>query len=305
MRQLTASLFIGSVLFAAGCNTWMHRGGGTVADNTPTGEQIPTTAKELVEYLNICSSRLNSVKTDLDMDCRANGQSVGLAAGMVCEKPRNLRLRGKLAGQAACDIGSNNEEFWYWIKQDDQPLYHCSYDAMARGNVPLPFPFQPDMVMAALGMAEYNPDPNRYEVKVLAKTVELSEESISAAGKPIRKVTVFARGRVDQNDIVKGRPQVIEYKIRDAQGKDLCKATVERVRYERGAIVPQKLRLSWPAERMELALTLRSVEVNSVDAQRNADLFRREGLPYKSFDLARGVPDAGSTSIQRTRGSMR
>jgi hypothetical protein len=303
MRQLTRRLLVLSVILATGCNTWMHRGGGTVADATPTGEQIPTTAKELVDYLNVCSSRVTSIKSDMDMDCKAQGQSVGLGAVMVCEKPRNLRLRGKLVAQPACDIGSNNDEFWYWIKQDDPPyLYHCSYDAMARGNVRLPFPFQPDVVMAGLGMAEFNPDPNRYEVKVLAKTVELSENTVSAQGQQVRKITVFARTKVETAELARGRPQVLEYKICDARGQDICKATVERVSVERGAIVPQRVRFSWPAAKMELALTLKSVVVN---APLNRESFSRSDLPYRSFDLARWAPDAGSTSIERVRGSLR
>jgi hypothetical protein len=304
MRKLTATLCVGCLL-AGGCNPLMHRNGGTVAENAPTGEQIPTGAKELVGYLNECSGRLNSLRSDLDLDCKAKGQSVGLGGALVCEKPRNLRLRGTLTGQSVCDIGSNNEEFWYWIKQEDQPLYHCSYEAMARGNVPLPFPFQPDMVMAALGMADFNPDPTRYQVKVLTNTVELSESVTSPSGRPVQKVTVFARGRVDEVAMKKGRPQVVGYKIRDERGVDVCTAIVDRVTVERGAVVPQKIRLNWPAEKMDLALTLRSVKVNSVDQQLAATAFSRAGLPYRSFDLARGTPDPSSGGIMRTRGSMR
>jgi hypothetical protein len=221
---------------------------------------------------------------------------------MLCDKPRNFRLKGTFAGSTACDIGSNNEEFWYWIKRDDPPyLYHCSYDAMARGNVPLPFPVQPDMVMAALGMADYNPDPAHYEVKVLANRVELSENTVSAQGKRVQKVTVFARGKVDEKDLFKGRPQVVEYKIRDEQGQEVCKATVESVTVEHGAIVPRKLRLTWPAQRMELGLTLHKVETNT---RVSTEAFTRSNLPYQSFDLARRSLDAGQTSIQRVRGSQ-
>jgi hypothetical protein len=280
----------------------MHRGGGTVADNTPTGEQIPTTAKELVEYLNVCSSRVSSVRSSLDLDCKAKGQSAGLEGVMVCEKPRNFRLRGTVVGSQECDIGSNKDEFWYWIKRDNPPyLYHCSYDAMGRGNVRLPFPFQPDMVMAALGMAEFNPDPNAYEVKVLPKTVELSENTVSAQGQQVKKITVFARSRMELPELTKGRPQILEYKVCDAQGQDICKASVERVTVRGGAIVPQRVRLSWPAAQMELAMTLKTIEVNS---QLNPLAFSRTDLPYRSFDLARWTPDAGSTSIQKVRGSQ-
>jgi hypothetical protein len=52
---------------------------------------------------------------------------------------------------------------------------------------------------------------------------------------------------------------------------------------------------------MELAMTLKTVEVNS---RINPQAFDRNELPYKSFDLARWTPDAGATSIQKVRGSQ-
>jgi hypothetical protein len=308
MRRLTAVLFVGPMVLATGCQSWLHRGTGAAADNAPATaeQQVPATTKELVEYLNVCSSRVASIKSDgMWMDCKAGSSTIGLNANMICEKPRNFRLRGFLASQCACDLGSNNEEFWYWIKQDDPPfLYHCSYEAMAQGNVRLPFPFQPDMVVTALGMAEYSTDLSRYEVKMLPKKVELIETAVSAQGKPIKKVTVFARTRVDINDLVKGRPQVIEYDLRDPQGQDVCRAVVEKVTVERGAVVPQKVRLSWPAQKMEIALTLNRVAVNTVDPQLAQSAFNRNDLPYRSFDLARRAPDAGGNTIERVRGNQ-
>jgi hypothetical protein len=303
MRQLTVLLAAGCVLVLSGCNSWMNRTGGAVADNTPVTNDPPPTVKQLVDYLNVCSSRVNSLQSNLVyMDCKANHQSFSLDATLVCAKPRDFRLRGRLAGQSACDVGSNNEEFWYWIKQDDPPyLYHCSYEAMSRGNVRLPFPFQPDMVVAALGMGEYNPDPSRYELKVVKNTLELTENSVSVQGQPVTRVTVIARGSVD---VTKGRPQVIEYALRDARGADVCKATVERVVVQRGAIVPQKVRLSWPAQKMEMALTLNTVTINGIDPQVAQVAFNRSNMPYKTFDLGRGVPDAPAATIERVRGSQ-
>ena len=76
-------------------------------------------------------------------------------------------------GKSAVDIGSNNDEFWYWISQDNPPyLYHCAYKDLATGKVNVPFPFQPDMVVAALGIAEYDPK-GKYELREQAAAWEL------------------------------------------------------------------------------------------------------------------------------------
>jgi hypothetical protein len=304
MRQIAATLCVSSVLLAAGCNLFNNRNPGAASDVVAKADAPPPAVKDLVDYLNDCSNRMQSVKSDgLYMDCKAPNGSVGLIANMVCEKPRNFRLRGTLAGQTACDIGSNNDEFWYWIKQSDPPfLYHCSYDAMSRGNVRLPFPFQPDMVIAALGMAQYDPDPSKYDLKVVKDKLELSENVTTAQGQPARRVTVFARGKVD---VSKGRPQVVEYALRDLQGHELCKATVQRVTIQGGAIVPQQVRVSWPEQKMELALTLNTVSVNAVRPEFARAVFNRSDLPYRTYDLARSAQDGSSTSIQRVRGAMR
>jgi hypothetical protein len=303
MRQLSTVLMVGGLLASVGCNTWLKGGGGTVADNTPVTDAQAPSKTQLVEYLNVCSSRLNSVQsTNVYMDCKAKGDSGSLDASLVCEKPRNFRMRGRLTGQTVCDIGSNNDEFWYWIKQDKPYVYHCSYDAMARGGVRLPFPFQPDMVVAALGMGSYDPDPNHYELKVLKNSMELSEAITSPQGAPAQRVTVFARGKAD---VYGGRPQVTEYALRDGQGHDICKAVVERVAVRGSAIVPQKVRLSWPAEKMELALTLNTITINNVDQQFAQGVFNRADLRnYQSFDLGRNALDGGSPAIERVRGSQ-
>ena len=57
------------------------------------------------------------------------------------------------------DFGSNENEFWYWISQDNPPyLYHCNYSDLSQGNVKLPFPFQPDWVLEVVGAPGVIPD---------------------------------------------------------------------------------------------------------------------------------------------------
>ena len=53
------------------------------------------------------------------------------------------------------DIGSNDSEFWFWIsKAEPVPyVFHCGYQELARGGVDMPFPFQPDMIVADSGFS--------------------------------------------------------------------------------------------------------------------------------------------------------
>src|SRR3954452_7310048 len=159
MRQITAGVGLGIVLLAAGCGLSPQNRGNSPQTRVPP--QKPT-VPALVAYLNDNADKVQAVQsTKVSIDCKQGNQSVGLDGMLACQKPRNFRLKAKLLGQSGVDVGSNGEEFWYWISKDDPPyLYHCSYQELARG-VSIPFPFQPDMIVAALGMASYNPN-DRY-----------------------------------------------------------------------------------------------------------------------------------------------
>ena len=143
------------------------------------------------------------------------------------------------------DIGSNNEEFWFWISQAKDEdgvarVHYCSYADMAAGKARMPFPFQPDMIVAALGMGEYDPQ-KEYTLKEDAKTFSLVEQAVSAQGQPVQKVTVFNRTAVGP-----GKPQVLAYFLLDDKGNEICRASVldvQTVTVDRGAraVLPQRV----------------------------------------------------------------
>jgi hypothetical protein len=151
----------------------------------------------------------------------------------------------------------------------------------------MPFPFQPDMIVAALGMSEYDPN-SKYEVKEYPQYLELIEPTVSPQGQPVQKVTVFHRGPA-----APGRPQVLAHVLKDARGNLICKATVQEVQVNRetGAILPRKVTLVWPAQQVQMALQLYDPRVVSLDAEAAGRFFQRRDLTMPSFDLARWAPD--------------
>src|SRR5215831_1337464 len=183
MRQF-AGIVLGIALLAAGCNhaPYMRRDQATAAPppRTPT---VP----ELVQYLNDNAQNVQSVQASVEMDARQDRQPVQLGGLLACQKPRNFRLKAKVMSQPAVDIGSNNEEFWYWISKAEPPsVFHCSYRDLARPEgVRMPFPFQPDMIIMALGIGEYNTDASKYQVQVNGQTLELVEDAVSPQGQPV------------------------------------------------------------------------------------------------------------------------
>src|SRR5579884_1893068 len=291
-------LALGLLPFAAGCHIINPKPpqagpGPAVTGQTPSAEQ-------LVNYLNYNARKVQGVQcNDVSIDCKQGNQGIGLEGLMACRKPREFRLTAKVVGQSAVDIGSNQSEFWYWISKNDPPYrFHCSYDHLARGGVRMPFPFQPDMLIAALGIAEYDP-AKTYEVKTTDRTFELVEQTVSPQGQQVKKVTVFNRVKVDAPAAGRtGPPQVVAYKLLDAQNRDICTATVLEVQSVRAggdpnpAVLPYHVKLAWPEQKIEMTMWLRNMEAREFTPDQAERLFtRRTQNGVQDFDLARWALD--------------
>jgi hypothetical protein len=309
MQRFAILAALGAVV-AIGCLPGCKR--DVVPDNDVRVSTEKPTPANLVEYMNHNARLVQSLKsTKVELDAKQAGESIGLEGTLFCQKPRNFRLRATdPLGKPAVDVGSNDNEFWYWIgaaKDEDgvARVHFCSYQDMAAGKARMPFPFQPDMIVAALGMGEY--DPNKeYTVKEDAKTFSLIEPAVSAQGQQVQKLTVFNRTQV-----APGKPQVLAYVLQDRNGNEICRANVQEVQVVQldgntQAIVPQRVQLSWKTQQIELKMRLYETQANSIDAQRAAKLFSRGDLSsIPASNLAQG-PDAPNgysqeMSIERTR----
>lgn len=293
MARTTARIGLGLALVAplfAGCSlTPINR------DRTPPPANLNQKAPDaasLVSYLNQNASRVQSVRAKVDIDAKQGKQPVGLGGNLACQKPRDFRLKANVLGKPAVDIGSNNDEFWYWISQAPDPyVFHCSYTDMATAKVRLPFPFHPDMVVAALGIAEYDPNA-KYELKTYEKTVELIQDTTTPSGENVKRVTVFRKLIA-----ARGEPQVLGHALIDARGKPICRATVHKITVDRatGAVIPTSVTIDWPAQEMSMKLMLSDLQTNALDRTMSGRLFSRSDLTGESFDLARGLRDRPSS----------
>lgn len=269
----------------------------------PMAAQTPTAA-QLVNYVNNNASRVSAIESaDLALEVKSGSQGGGLSGTLYCQKPKNFRLRAKAVGKPMADFGSNDQEFWYWISQDNPPyLYHCSYAELSRGNVALPFPFQPDWVLETLGMAELPAAGDNFRVERKGNSFELTERATSSQGRPAFKVTVFQGGTTNGSE-----PQIKQHRLHDERGDLVAVADVVAVRRDAGtgATVAQHLKLKWPQQKLEMELKLDGLKVHSgpVLSARAPQLFQRSSLSdLQSFDLATRQLDSQPSSLQRMGG---
>lgn len=310
MRSVVSMLSLSLLSLTVGCSVF--RTGNERHVDTRVWTGTPK-AMELVDHINKNAARIQTLEcTQLDVDGMAQGQKFSLSDGaLACQKPAksgvgpNFRLTGFVIGQREVDIGSNGEEFWYWIKRNPQPyVYHCTYTDFRSGKAQIGFPFQPEWIAEALGMGECDPSKT-YEVRDGGRKeiVELVERSESPQRQPVFKVTAFHRG----NGKDRG-PHVVTRYLQDANGKPICIARTEDIQVDglTGAYVPRIVRLECPMEQMQLKLTLSKVQVNgTIDAARSAALFTRQSLgTLPGYDLARG-PDSPSNGIRPAGGAYR
>jgi hypothetical protein len=291
---MLAALALGVVLLSGCFPQAYKRDNGGPSYGKTTMPPAPEPAA-LVRYLNENAQKVQGLQAEVAIDAKEGMRSVGLDGYLACSAPRNFRLKAKAIGKPAADIGSNDKEFWFWISQDNPPyVYHCSYADLATGRVNIPFPFQPDMITAALGLAIYD-DKKAYTVRENGQFLELHEDTLTPQGQPVDKVTVFSRMQVRKE----GEPQVRAHVLRDPSQRDPKRAIIAQavihsvvVNRETGAVVPQHVTLSWPAQRMEMEMRFRGVQVVRFDADSAARLFQRTELSnLVSYDLARRVVD--------------
>jgi hypothetical protein len=306
MRKLLLFTFVACVSLT-GCE-WLNR--NKTQGTRPPKDQVngTPTAAYLVGYLNNQADRLTNIRTDdilLVADYQGKRQP-GLTGVMLCEKPRNFRLAGEALGSSYVDIGSNGEQFWFWMKDD--ALYHCSYTEYEKG-VRLPMPFQPEWVVQALGMAKYDPNRN-YTVQSKGSNYELVEET-TVQGHPVRKITVFNGGKPIDDTY----PRVTAHIVQDVQtGKTICQATIRRVRWakvrtpegEREVSYPSDVVLEWPAEQLTMTMKITKAKINEpISAEEASRFFTLPNWPnIKSIDLAKWRPEGAPTSrdIRQTGG---
>jgi hypothetical protein len=287
MRQISIALGLGALVFVTGCPPFQKK--ATPDFRAPVTSSAPT-AGELVAALNDNARKVQSVGCRyLDIDCAQGEKSVGLRGWMYCQKPKSFRMSASLAGNTEVDMGSNDSEFWYWIRRSEPPyLFHCSHEEFAKGQVRLQVPFQPEWIMEALGMAEYDPTKS-YQVVANKNTIELIEPAMLPQGQQVNKITVFTRS---QNGL-----QVSSHVLKDSQNNEICTATVVRTQQDpgTGVLLPKVVDLKWPAEHLKMQLHMPSLSVNGMEGQRNPDLYARPNMKdIQSYDLARGGVSLGA-----------
>ena len=279
----SALLFLSLVALTAGCEAFKLRG---PKPKEPAGTVEPKTREQLVTYLNQQGEKLTSVRyPSVFIDLHAGKEHYTLNnCNLICAKPRNFSLvGGKVAWSELVQIGSNSNEFWMYSRFPEPTYVYSSRGDFQSGAARMPFPFDPDWALQALGMSWYDPNqPYRVETDQTAREHQLIFDTQTPQGKTIRRVVVFAA-----DDMGDAKPQVRRHLILDDAGKPIAAATVEEVttlptQGKAGTYVqlPTKVTLDWPQQQFKMAMRLKNPRVNEpISDADQQQLFTKPNIP--------------------------
>ncbi len=188
-----------------------------------------------------------------------------------------MRADTALTG-AEVDLGSNNEQFWFWVKQGKPPaLYYCRHDQFATSAARQIIPVEPEWLIDALGVTTLDPALQhtgpfpvgqgrlRIETRLPGPTGELTRVMIVNE----------ARGWVLEQHLYDGRRMPIATALASGHVRDPLS----------GAYLPRSVKIQWPATQFEMTIEMRNVAVNQL-AGDPAQLFALPTYPgFNSVDL--------------------
>lgn len=309
MATRHACLILAASLAMSGCATLKPR--DRRPPITPPDPVATLRAEEVISRVNRNAELIQTIQADPYISAKSPEGNGQLSGWMHFERDRNFRLKLKatsLPGVVA-DLGSNNGGFWFWMKSNaNKEAYVCDYDST--GNTPVPTTFQPDWIVESLGLRVI-PEEDTKEIDVQEGTGENADAYVLTQ----RRITGSGQKFYKQTIVDKSNGRIREHKLLGPDKAVMARAVIEQYQSiplgtgeESGAssvIIPEKFRLYWTQEQLELQIALSRAKVNSPinTALFQQPDFSRDYRVYKVVNLreAMGVGDDSITAVRTTK----
>lgn len=235
--------------------------------------ELDASKEEIVSHLNenilggngypgLSSWRSSSVKLHVD------GVPVALPASIAVQAPRNFRLlvSHPLSRGQELDIGSNQERFWIWTKENPEVMTASHEDVtVAMEELEMPIHIHPDWLMEVFGVVPL--DAEEFVLKrpnVENGYVDLVATRQSPLGQDVERVL-----RVN---LVRGH--ISEHLLRLPGGKVLARARMDKFTTVEGNVqIPLHLSLEWPDAQMKMVMEIKDPLVNSPELANHTPLW--------------------------------
>lgn len=292
----------------AGCRT---AGVDNLARQAPVVPRPQYDAQTLLTEHNRNAERIEKISARPSLTVSTGRRSGGANGYLALERPRNFRLEVNSTAGAVADIGSNDEKFWFWTKDNqDKKVFYCDYDES--GKTPLsPATLQPDWIVEALGLRVIS-DSEAAGCKVTQgkepDTLVLTHRPTHTGGDTVTRVTILSASthRVKEHQLFAGDGKTL---IARAVIEDYLKVP-DGSHPDETVYLPKKMKLEWMADRhnpLNLGVNFAqgSTKVNEeFPVDKYAALFVEDPkLGYERQDLAAGIKpqqSQGPTTLRET-----
>lgn len=289
------------------------RSAGLAPFSSPSSALPPRPSPKVAEVLAAHNSNAQKIKsfeshTSISVTSKVVF-STAVDGRIVMERPRNFKLAVKpVSGPDVADIGSNEAEYWFWVRAMDEKtrkaIYYCRHEDATTSEMAATL--QPEWIVEALGfrvipedeMADMTIKPGK------RGTIILTHHASTSSGLAFTRETVLSEAT----------HQVLEHRIRSADNKLLAEAIVlgepkqipiraDATGSDDMVAVPTHLKLHWVQGGLTLDVRLSAQKVNTkFDDERRAELFvEPEPKGYERFNLASLASPNRGTTVRQTR----
>ena len=244
--------------------------------NGPQAPRILSDQATLDQIMGAVNTNTARVQTYNSSAARISTPGLpALRANIAASGSQQFRLKADtiLTGTEV-DLGSNAQEFWFWMKRSQPPaLYYSSHADFAASPVRSVLPIEPTWLVEALGMATFDPNAQHSGPRLIRPgQLEVRTDVQRPSGNMV-KITI-----VDST-----RAWILEQHIYTSQGERLASAVARNHRFDpiTGVSLPTKVDVQIPQAQLNLSIDVSDYQVNRMVGDPNL-MFARpnyEGVP--------------------------
>lgn len=280
-------LAIAAMLSASGCRAW-NTGPLSLTPAPRALAERKLDVDTFVAEHNKNAERIQSLEAKPTIGVYGRVMKARADGRLALERPRNFKLELSSArGTKEADLGSNDEEFWFWVSSE-KSIFWCKYADL--DSSALAITYQPDWIIEALGLKPITPEEvagiNSHDGEVRGTTTLVFPATKNGNETYTRMMIVENKTRrIKQNRIYAGNVQSPSAGSRSL----LAQAEVGRYAdYDVGSAdtansqtcyLPESVKLEWKRDQLTLDVLMQEVKVNQFDSSRSTALFVEPVLP--------------------------